>query len=88
MFLNSSASALTSDLEITISLFSVLGFIINWEKSSITPSQSIEYLGLNIDSRNLSFAFPESKGEFLCEPQVRTPAISTNVKNAWRKPWV
>jgi hypothetical protein len=42
-------------------LLQSLGFLINWEKSIIDPSQVIEYLGLVINTVRLSFSLPSDK---------------------------
>ena len=42
-------------------LFESLGFVINTEKSVFTASQSIEYLGVVIGPRRMSFSLPEEK---------------------------
>ena len=41
-----------------IELFSGLGFLINWEKSHLSPSQVLEYLGTEIDSERFVFRLP------------------------------
>ena len=38
-----------------------LGFVINWEKSQLTPTQKTIFLGVEIDSLHMSFALPEEK---------------------------
>ena len=45
----------------TIFLLENLGFIINLEKSVLTPSQQMEYLGVIINSLNMTFKVPEEK---------------------------
>jgi hypothetical protein len=49
------------DFHYVISILESLGFVINHDKSCGVPSQSIEHLGLIIDSLRLSFALPEDK---------------------------
>ena len=44
------AEQLTQDTNTTIHLLQKLGYVINFEKSSITPAQRIEHLGLILDS--------------------------------------
>lgn len=36
-----------------LSHVTALGFTINWTKSSLTPSQSVEFIGMNLDSRQM-----------------------------------
>lgn len=45
----------------TINLLQCLGFIINYEKSSIQPKQSCKFLGFIYDSRNMTIALPDEK---------------------------
>lgn len=42
-------------------LLQVLGFRINWEKSSLVPTQLIQYLGLMVDSTQMTVALPEDR---------------------------
>ena len=50
-----------SDVTAAINLLISLGFLINWEKSVLLPSQSLEFWGLLIDSVALSLALPSDK---------------------------
>ena len=62
----------------------ILGFTINWEKSVVTPTQQIEFLGLVTDSRSMELSFPGKKlrqirGEalkILSQPLVSTRTLS------------
>ena len=49
------------DRNTTLWLLQMLGFVINWEKSVLDPSQEMEYLGFVIDSPHLSLSLPASK---------------------------
>jgi hypothetical protein len=40
-----------------------LGFLINWEKSLPTPTQSLEFLGMILNSLSLAFILPPAKRE-------------------------
>jgi hypothetical protein len=44
-----------------LDLLQELGFLINWEKSVLEPSKIMEYLGMAMNSVELSFALPASK---------------------------
>jgi hypothetical protein len=55
------ADILQQHLEILVTLFHSLGFIINWEKSCLHPKQIIEFLGLLIDSIKMTTCLPEEK---------------------------
>ena len=45
----------------TLDLLKSLGFQVNWEKCSLTPSTVIMHLGFVIDSTNLSVSLPTGK---------------------------
>jgi Reverse transcriptase (RNA-dependent DNA polymerase) len=59
--MNESREGVISDVTAAINLLISLGFLINWEKSVLLPSQSLEFLGLVIDSVALSLALPSDK---------------------------
>jgi len=48
-----------------ISLLTRLGFTINYQKSILTPAQRLIYLGILIDSQNMTFEIPQQKAEEL-----------------------
>jgi hypothetical protein len=79
LILNASRERVLADLEVVIELLQRLGFIINWEKSVLEPSQNLEYLGLVIDSNRLSFALPKAKIEAvkaMCEAALLAKVVS------------
>ena len=45
----------------TVYLLKALGFTMNYNKSILVPSQEIEFLGVIVNSRNLTFAIPQKK---------------------------
>ena len=47
--------------ETLIFLLQNLGFVINIKKSQLTPVKEIEFLGLVINSVNMTLAFPRKK---------------------------
>jgi hypothetical protein len=53
LILNTSRERVLADLEVVIDLLQRLGFIINWEKLVLEPSENLEYLGLVFDSNRL-----------------------------------
>ena len=53
IILNQNRDILTQDRDSIIWLLQHRGFNINWEKSSLNPSQRVEYLGLIIDSQTM-----------------------------------
>ena len=46
---------------VSTKLLQTLGFVINWEKSSTIPSQTISHLGLVINSRNMTVRVDKDK---------------------------
>lgn len=59
--MNESREGVIADVSTAIDLLTSLGFLIIWEKSVLLPSQSLEFLGLLIDSIALSLALPPGK---------------------------
>lgn len=56
-----SASDLTKNLDLVCNLFQDLGFVINYEKSMLTPSCVVKHLGFIIDSNSMSISIPDEK---------------------------
>ena len=61
LFINDSRDGVLNDLKVAVDLLESLGFLINWEKSIVVPSQIMEYIGLVVDSVRLSFSLPAEK---------------------------
>jgi len=61
IILNQDPVSLIKDRDSTIWILQNLGFIISWEKSHLTPSQKVEYLGWLIDSQSMNLSLPEAK---------------------------
>lgn len=49
----------------TVELFQELGFIINWNKTMLSPNTRVEYLGFVIDSVTMTVTLPERKRDTL-----------------------
>ena len=49
----------------TLFLLQNLGFLINFEKSVLEPTHTLEYLGIMINSLNMTFSLPEDKSYHL-----------------------
>ena len=49
------------DTKATIQLLQDLGYVVNFDKSSLTPSQNIEHLGLIIDSKHMTVRIGKDK---------------------------
>lgn len=50
-------------MKLASDLLQGLGFLINWEKSHPSPTQTLEFLGMILDSPSLAFILPEKKRE-------------------------
>lgn len=59
--LGSSEELCQSNVEETIKLLEVLGFVINYKKSSLVPKQKCEFLGIIYDSLSMTRKLPERK---------------------------
>ena len=44
-----------------VELLQRLGFLINWEKSILSPAQSLEYLGMIVDTVHMELRLPQDK---------------------------
>ena len=47
--------------KLTVSLLLYLGFLVNWEKSDLEPQNSCQFLGMIINSAEMSLELPEKK---------------------------
>ncbi|XP_068111872.1 uncharacterized protein [Hyperolius riggenbachi] len=56
-----SAEVVRSQTLSTLDYLQQLGWLINWEKCSLVPSQVIEFLGFNIDTRKEKIFMPDRK---------------------------
>ncbi|KZS04654.1 Uncharacterized protein APZ42_032360 [Daphnia magna] len=61
LIMGSSHDEASRHLKVTIDLLQSVGFLISWEKSVLFPAQTIEFLGLNIDSRISTISLPPAK---------------------------
>ncbi len=78
LFLNEDREKLQAELKFAIFVLEALGFLINWAKSVISPSQSLEYLGVVVDSLVLNFSLPldkVSKIKSLCSKASVIPKV-------------
>ena len=57
----SSYSSCLNDLHSALSLLQSLGFVVNFKKSSLIPTKSLEHLGVIWNSKNLTLSLPETK---------------------------
>ena len=61
LIMASSVELVKQHKQITIRLLESLGFLINYDKSMVIPTQKIQFLGLLIDSTQMLFILPETK---------------------------
>lgn len=61
LLLGNSYSNCINNIEVTISLLTALGFKINQEKSKLSPSTSVKFLGYIIDSHSMKITLPKEK---------------------------
>ena len=61
LIVNSSQDGLISDIRTVTHILESLGFIINVKKSILEPTHSLEFLGLTLDSVNLTLSVPRDK---------------------------
>ena len=61
LLISDTAVQVESHLEALIFLLTGLGFIINVPKSTTTPTQQIEFLGLKVDSVSMHLSLPAEK---------------------------
>ena len=62
-----------------LNLLESLGFIVNYEKSHLVPTQEIEFLGLLVNSKNLTLILPGEKLRKLrkrCKQLLEIPDLS------------
>lgn len=74
--MGSSHDETSHHLKITFDLLQSVGFFISWENSVLFPSQTIEFLGLNI--RVLTLSLPPAKVDSivaLCDSLVKTDQV-------------
>jgi hypothetical protein len=76
LFFSSTREGALSDLSVAISLPESFGFIINWAKSVAIPTQIIEYLGIVVNSIDMSFALSEKR--VILVRNMRKKALEAN----------
>lgn len=56
-----SRQACANNVRVSIELLEYLGFVINYNKSNLEPSQKVDFLGITYDSRKMTLELPEAK---------------------------
>ena len=79
LILKQSKMGLIKDRNTLIMLLHKLGWLINWEKSSLLPTQITEFLGMTIDSVEMKIFLPEMKVQGIvqkCQQVLATEEVS------------
>ena len=61
LFMNQTPTGLQRDMSTAIHLLENLGFVINLTKSQLKPTQSLEFLGFIVDTKNMTPVLPQGK---------------------------
>jgi len=61
LILNQNKEALLTDRDTVLFLLMVLGFVVNWRKSILIPTQTIDYLGFSVNSINMTLSLPRDR---------------------------
>ena len=61
ILLNQTESGLLRDRDSLLYLLMLLGFAINWKKSFLVPTQTLEFLGFTINTVSMMMSLPEGK---------------------------
>ena len=78
MLMARSPQVLMSQLRALLQILQLLGFMINWKKSSLKPTQEIQFLGLEVNSVNMKLALPEGKVRALTKKMSSGTSASVN----------
>lgn len=79
LLLAQSAKELLALVQEVLTLFELLGFVVNLVKSLLTPRQKVSFLGFLIDSQKMRLYLPEEKkGKIVaeCQGALQQAAIS------------
>ena len=84
LFMNQSQEGLRLDMSTAQYLLENLGFVINFEKSCLVPTQQLEFLGFVVNTRDMTLLLPGCKVEsikrhcsdVLAHPEVSVRALS------------
>ena len=74
-----SQSELKSVVKSVTQLLQLLGFTINWEKSNLSPTQRIQFLGFVVDSVEMTMSLPKEKVTKItqaCETMLKQPSTT------------
>ena len=60
---------------ITLDLLEALGFLVNYPKSQLVPTQSLDSLGFRINSITMSLSLPDTKIAHICQEAQRIQGL-------------
>ncbi len=63
LILNQDKDGILADLRLVVETLQALGFLVSWDKSVTDPSQCLDYLGIVLNSINLTLSLPTKKLE-------------------------
>ena len=85
LILAETKEALTNQVEALVYLLEAVGFIINQKKSITTPTQSLEFLGVTIDTRSMTISLPAGKlKKIRAEARKMALAVSVSARDLAR----
>ena len=87
LILGSSKEESILNTRLTLEILQWLGLIINWDKSTLVPTQSLTFLGFTINSLTMSPSLPEGKilkVRQTCQKALASPTVSSG---SCRPPW-
>ena len=79
LIMNSSVDGCLQARDTVIYLLTALGFVINFPKSMMEPSQTMEFLGVLVDSLKMSLTIPQGKMNnltTLCKKTLTSPRLT------------
>lgn len=82
LLIGDSASLVQAQLSRTLTILKTLGWQVNWEKSSLIPSQIKQFLGILIDSTKQKYFLPQQKVDTISQkilPLLSRPRVSLRV---------
>lgn len=79
LLMASTEETLSYQVTLTVTLLEMLGFVVNYQKSQLNPTQSIEFLGFRINSITLNISLPFDKVKSIrreCPKVLENPDIT------------
>jgi len=79
LILNQDQDRLIRDRDTALWVLQMLGFVINWNKSSLIPTRCLEFLGFQVDSTTMSLLLPMDKIQDIqhrCSEMIKKPSTT------------